>query len=459
MKNNLSSKSAAFASLLLLPLLLWYCTQEQTKPAKGEVSFAFSTAVPSSSGRVAEGESPAYVKYTVENASGESIINTVPVITFGSSYTSERESFPTGHYVLKEYFVLNSSHEVLFAAVLAGAPLSGLVEITLPLSFEVTVGQTTLVAPDVLPVLPDSQPEQFGYVKWSFNVAAALVKFILPVHSDLISNYSSATLKITQGSYTHTEYLQGPASAGLYTRLLVKRNTPVVVSLMIDMDDILINSYNQTMDMDILYKHSSSQFEFTQTLSSIPGTEFTFPEFRHKIGKGWTFKSAEITTNGKNGSWIKIKYRGDQLCSGPLTITSNAGSFENYWNETDKMVWSELDYDYENSLISATRGRFGEPVCGNGICTLSAKLDYNPDDPFDGNNPFSEYANKYSKYGAACGANEWIMMDSWTVITTYHDGQKNLLNAYFIIEKDTETSSSRVAPKNPPSKYDRRALQ
>jgi hypothetical protein len=431
MKTNMNIKTKALMlSMAALSLLFWYCSEEkeQIELKPGEVAFTFSSKT-TGSGRTKAIGTPAYVKYALKNAAGESQVNVLPLYPFGNSYVSDKQVFQPGRYALNEYYILNASEEIIYAAVVQGAPLANLVEQRLPLPFDVSSEETTLVAPEVLPVTEETTPGHFGYTAWSYKVAAKMVRFILPLQADLSTKFKSGTLTITQGSYTKTTELKGMPATQPYADVLVKPSTPVQISLVVDMDNMHITSMDFTgVTYHVLNRTSISQFELTQSATAITGNQFTFAQFKYKIGKGWNFKFAEITTNGQNGSWFKVKYQGSELCSQTTKITSNASSFdavdEQDASVTDKCLWSGPG-SQNTDLIDRVNAIFAPnvypPVCSNGTCSLTGYMD-----------------PTYDAFLPACESNNWYRFDAITRIVTNHNGQRNVLNAYFNLERDVD---------------------
>jgi hypothetical protein len=423
--------SATILMAVIFSTIFSRCTNDDAKPKAGDVTFAYNSGG-NSSGRVNATSVPSFVKYTVRNEDGDVISDKVAVFKFGAAYTSERQTFSAGHYVLEEYFVLNQENEIIYAAVLQGSPNAPLVNKTLPMVFDVASENTTYVAPDVLPVTNNSLPQDFGYVKWSFNISATLVKFILPVHSSLITNFKSATIKIVQGNYNHTQQFQGSPSTQVFADVLVKANTGLQFSIIVDADDVYSEGYKQIPQEDVLNRTSISQMEFTQTLSSIQSNEITIPQFKHKFGHGWSFKFAEITTYAVNGAWIKMRYANEDLSGRFVKLTTNASQFVySDWMKTDKIIWSQPTmYVKDDGVISiynvfnqikGAGASFGQPVCENGICTLTADFNTYP---------------KYDEFLSAYSLNEWKAFDAYTMVDFIHNGQTNHITSYFKIEED-----------------------
>lgn len=427
---------ARAVALLVLAFFVLKCSHpDAVQPAAGKVSFSVG-GQSSAGGRVAETETPAFVRYLVENEAGEETADTVALYAFGDGYVSEKQEFAIGTYTLQEYYILNDEHRVLYAAVKAGAPLAPLVNQPLPFAFVVEEGETTNVSPEVLPVTDESSPSDFGYVKWSFQVAADFVKFFLPVHSSLIPHINTATLIIRQGNYADTTLFKGNASVSLYAKTLVKKDTPVEITVVVESDDVFIDRlpFNPNMGDDVLYNTSKSQFVFKRTINSIDCQQFIIPEFRHKLGHGWDFDFAEITSVGRNDAWFKIRYQGGEYCNPHVQITTNASVFGDQ-TYVDKIVWTGFD---ESAHWQGISNFFGSPACLNGICTLSADLsDVWPED--------------YQEFADACASNEWLMFDSEARVTTFMAGDKGFLTTYFKVEKDTTLSSATGRIGNTPN--------
>ncbi len=87
--------------------------------------------------------------------------------SFGESFVTEKLQLETGHYLLTEFLLVDSSRNILWATPLEGSRLAYLVDDPLPIEFRVEPNNTTQLQPEVIWV-GQHNPGDFGYV--SFNV-------------------------------------------------------------------------------------------------------------------------------------------------------------------------------------------------------------------------------------------------------------------------------------------------
>jgi hypothetical protein len=228
----------------------------------------------------------------------------------------------------------------------------------------------------------------------------------------------------------------------------VKTNELVEVSIKVDEYGVYDQSYRNADESDVLSRTSHSQLEYRHTFTDLTQDTLNIPMFNHKIGNDWDFNFAEITTNGHNGSWIRMRYEGGDLCNQQVTLTTNATAMSSE-SSTDKIVWSQpLAYKNDGGVIvvynpdnqiAGVNTLFGPPSCSNNECTYVADLGEN---------------SKYSAFADACGANTWISFDALTQVKTVYNGQLNYLSSYFSIEKNADNAwPERIAP--PQSATDR----
>jgi hypothetical protein len=324
----------------------------------------------------------------------------------------------------------------MFAAVKEGTAYSSLVNQTLPMNFKVSAGETTEVNPDVLPVTNDSSPESFGYAKWTYNQVGRLVTVALPVRQGLSNKISAVNVVLTTGNFSSATSMGSSFSndTQLYTTVLVKANELVEVSIKVDAYGMYSSGYLNADETDVLSRTSHSLLEYKHTFTDLTQDTLNIPVFNHKIGNDWNFNFAEITTNGKNGSWITMRHEGGDFCNQHVTLTTNASAMSSE-SGTDKILWSQpLVYKNDsgvivihdlNSQIAGVHSLFGPPSCSNNVCTFVADLGEDP---------------KYSVFTDACATNDWVSFDALTEVKTVYNGQLNHLTSYFSIEKNADNA-------------------
>lgn len=85
--------------------------------------------------------------------------------TFGSSFVTEKLKLETGHYLLTEFLLVDSSRNILWATPLEGSSLAYLVDDPLPMNFSIQPNNTTQLRPQVVWV-GNYNPGDFGYVNF-----------------------------------------------------------------------------------------------------------------------------------------------------------------------------------------------------------------------------------------------------------------------------------------------------
>jgi len=107
---------------------------------------------------------------TICDASGRIVLEKEPVnfYQFGASFITESLTLEVGTYQLTEFFLIDTSGDILWAAPLEGSELAHLVDRPLPLSFTIQEQKTTTVTPQVV-WIGNYTPEQFGYVSFAID--------------------------------------------------------------------------------------------------------------------------------------------------------------------------------------------------------------------------------------------------------------------------------------------------
>src|SRR5688572_27803667 len=158
-------KSIVFVCISLLSS----CTNEEIPIKEGYFQFNFKD--PRGSGKLTESE-PASVLLTINKSNGEVVkqMLKLSLFSFGAGYISESVQLAVGHYQLTEFFILNIDNEIIYACPVEGSEQSQFVEDPLPIDFEVTEDGITSVTPQVLAVTDESDPGDFGYVNFGFEI-------------------------------------------------------------------------------------------------------------------------------------------------------------------------------------------------------------------------------------------------------------------------------------------------
>ena len=162
---------------MCLLVVLASCTKEnatQTSSVKGKIGFTFTTTE-RSAGKSAlrtENQTPHAVVVSVMDQEGYIIMDNqmYTLINFNGSYLTENIELPIGDYTLTGFNVVNSDFEIILSAPIDNYELAALVSQPLPIDFSVSELGNTNVTAEVLQVLPEDTPEQFGYTTFGFDV-------------------------------------------------------------------------------------------------------------------------------------------------------------------------------------------------------------------------------------------------------------------------------------------------
>jgi hypothetical protein len=132
---------------------------------------------------------------SVSSTEGEVVLEDkrIPLIGFGSEFTSEKIELMAGDYLLEKFLVIGPYGNVVYAAPLEGAPKAYLVNHSLPLHFVVKPEQVSHLSPEVLPV-HHSSPADFGYASFSFNVVRPIVAWVMVVDDNPLSMRPSSAI-------------------------------------------------------------------------------------------------------------------------------------------------------------------------------------------------------------------------------------------------------------------------
>ena len=227
----MKTKSSVLLSLCVI--FIFSCCDHQDAPIVEEGRFAFSfKAHNGNPGGRTNGEGvPAFVTYTLKKPDGSTYSNKIELYELNGSYMTQPQPFNTGHYELEQFLILDAGNTPIYIAPVMGSAMADLVEFPLPLPFNISSQGITSVVPEVVPT-EDHLPVDFGYADFSFNVVIKQVKFVLPLHPDLVSKYRSAKLKITQGSYSRTVPFSGTASTTLFANAYVRSNAALELSVL-----------------------------------------------------------------------------------------------------------------------------------------------------------------------------------------------------------------------------------
>lgn len=163
--------------LTVVSIALFSCADESVKPEKSEVSFSFTiTQADAESGRIQNELPPGTsLMVTIDTKSGNNVLSNhkIEIIQFGDGYTTEPLALPSGSYVLKDFILVNTSSQALYATPKKGSAFAKLVHHSLPYAFNVGASKVNTLDMEVIDVTT-SKPEDFGYASFNIDVVRPL---------------------------------------------------------------------------------------------------------------------------------------------------------------------------------------------------------------------------------------------------------------------------------------------
>ena len=166
MKQNLSI-SLIF---LLLASFLYSCKESPNNSAleESKIEFVFSSNQVKSAGE----QGLTNIVISVEDLQGNIILNSekIDIYHMNGRYISEPVGLLVGDYKLTRFLVLNGGNDVVYATPKEGSDKAHLVEKPVPINFSASKDSINEITPEVI-VVADSNPEEFGYVSFSFDIA------------------------------------------------------------------------------------------------------------------------------------------------------------------------------------------------------------------------------------------------------------------------------------------------
>jgi hypothetical protein len=205
---------------LFLFLLIGCHHDEDTQIQPGQITFSFAKkdADGSIGGRANDqAPVPKFATYSIRKSDNSLINEKIELFEFNGDFVSTPQQMQLGHYALEEFLILNETNQILYASPTATSPLAYLVEHPLPLEFDIAANTITNLNPEVL-ALADHTPEEFGYVKFGFEVVqvTALTVPVLPETEELekVSYKFSNGTDIVTGEVFPDEVISIPSLLG-----------------------------------------------------------------------------------------------------------------------------------------------------------------------------------------------------------------------------------------------------
>lgn len=154
-----------------LMVFSYSCRNEESfSPNKGKANFSVSSEQ-ADNGRAGEIDKPAFVLVSIKDSHGNEQENIkLSLFTFGQGYVSENLELQSGNYQLIQFLVLDASDKTIYATPREGSNMAHFVIDPLPIEFAITENEGTAINPQVLRVLDEDTPEDFGYANFGFEV-------------------------------------------------------------------------------------------------------------------------------------------------------------------------------------------------------------------------------------------------------------------------------------------------
>ena len=216
--------------VVVVLLLAWSCTPDERIVVDQEVTFSVSgvTAQGARGGRLMGGTDLASVLITIEDGSGNLVVNRkqLALYQFGDNSLSQPLTLKTtgsSEYHLTEFFIINTKAEVAYASPREGSEYAHLVDDPLAIDFIVTKDAITTVTPEVLEVPENADPEDYGYAQFGFKIVSvidgvfsAFLKaesdFLLTDANLLIEGLGDTTLSDSSVLWTYETALEARAN-------------------------------------------------------------------------------------------------------------------------------------------------------------------------------------------------------------------------------------------------------
>lgn len=177
--------------------LFTQCDDQLGKEGQGLVSFNLYE-VTKGNGRVLEEIEATSILVTVKNAEGEEVLTneTIPLTDINGGLYTTPISIDVGSYSITNFVVYNQEVAV-YAIPLAGSELAYLVADPAPVDFEVVLDETTMVNLEVVS-LEGAQPEDFGFVSFSFDVIPTIDLLLSVFEFDSeVQNFKNTAANLT----------------------------------------------------------------------------------------------------------------------------------------------------------------------------------------------------------------------------------------------------------------------
>jgi hypothetical protein len=309
------------------------CDDDGTRVESETVQFSFSQlAAENSDGRLQELPDNIRLYVSLENSAGRVTKNEVlDILAFGDSYITESVQLPLGRYSIKDFFILNSSNEILFATPKRGSLLSSSVNHPLPFSFAVGKGKVATIDMQVIDVAKHS-PQAFGYAAFNISVVNPLpISVLAEQNGDFILTdatgfiYEAASNVFTQqfslaAKLNYVSFIGDPEAE---YRLAIQKNGYVQYSKTFSYNALMEELSGETLNVFLTPIPSADTFSFRNYYGS--GT-FSFDvsfEGTGSVSVDWGDGASEIISFSPSSSAQQIAHNYVSAAQFNVVFTGN----------------------------------------------------------------------------------------------------------------------------------------
>ena len=218
--------------LCITTLLITSCEEEPPEQKEQPVQFTFSGEQLAENGRLADLDDARAIVISIENSSGETVLNMEKIDVYkleGTNYTQKFISKPVsltpGDYEITDFLVVDENNNVIYVTPKEGSDNSNLVHDPLPIQFSVTAATINEINVQVVDATTDPV-ESFGYVSFSIRERNTLQFRIQPF--------------IVEYDFSAYEYIPQWALTEAYVEVSRASSREIVFEGMISPDNNLI---------------------------------------------------------------------------------------------------------------------------------------------------------------------------------------------------------------------------
>lgn len=314
----------ALSALLILCLVGTSC-EDQKDTKIGKVSFSFTQSTTTLGRQMQTAHS---ILVSIKNVSGTLIEDKkeLSLFNFEGEYLSEPLALKIGSYTLVEFIVVGSDNQVLYVTPIEDSELAYLVDMPLPIPFEVTEDSVTKVNPKVISAQGNTALD-FGYTTFTFNIVNTL-SFL---SAAFIHNAVDNTLELTNHQlivHSGTDTLYSGFLNNSTHRIIVKSNfTNYTLSYLKDGYIKIVKSLSK-QDLESYESVAMTTTLLSQDLSS--GLVAYYP-FNGNANDGTSNNShgivngATLTTDRKNVAAAAYSFDGNDFIEIPNSNPINFG--------------------------------------------------------------------------------------------------------------------------------------